>query len=260
MKKLLLLLLFFGLMLSTIACTTAADLDHDKNHGDLADSLHVAEELAAPLRTEEDDVVIRVYDGVFMKGFSEKKPISELILEPHTRRVTYLVLQNAALEQMTYKAFHEDVLTEEDDRYGEGKVISTIVTKPGLALSSIRGALNVKEVYCLNGEAANNGIYIYFVTDQGDYVYYKEYATTEHEYLFTVEKFYEIAPIIQEQLERDRNNPGGVVTIENIEGIEEFRIHSGKTVPKTIWVLPLLFSAMVLAASLVVYFVRKRKA
>ena len=260
MKKLFLLLLLFGLLLSMIACTTEADLGHDKNHGDLADSLHVAEEIAAPLRANEEEVVIRVYDGVFMKGFSEKKTISELVKEPYTRRVTYLVLENAALEQMTYKAIHEDVLTEVDDLYGEGKVISTIVTKPGLALSSIRGTLNVEEVYCLNGEAANNGIYIYFVTDHGDYVYYKEYATTEHEYLFTVEKFYEIAPIIQEQLERDRNNPGGVVSIENIEGIEEYRIQSGKTVPKTIWVLPLLFSAVVLAASLVVYVVRKRKA
>ena len=72
MKKLFPLLLLFGLLLSMIACTAEVDLGHDKNHGDLEDSLHVAEEIAAPLRANEEEVVIRVYDGVFMKGFSEK--------------------------------------------------------------------------------------------------------------------------------------------------------------------------------------------
>ena len=82
MKKLFLLLLLFGLLLSMIACTTEADLGHDKNHGDLADSLHVAEEIAAPLRANEEEVVIRVYDGVFMKGFPRRRPFRSLSRSP----------------------------------------------------------------------------------------------------------------------------------------------------------------------------------
>ena len=64
----------------------------------------------------------------------------------------------------------------------------------------------VYNVYCLNGNASHDGVYIYYVTDKGDYVLYKEFLSSSEQFLFPVEDFYVYAKDVWEL----RFSPDGV--------------------------------------------------
>lgn len=53
--------------------------------------------------------------------------------------------------------------------------------------------VKVNAVYCLDGEPSHDGVYIYYDTDDGQYVLYKSHLSAEKTYLFPISDFYEFS-------------------------------------------------------------------
>ena len=155
----------------------------------LADSLRIGRETYEMLGGVEGDTVVRLYHGDFLAGSAEGLPISALTGDEHVSSQIFMTRTRRGGE--TYRTIKDGELRlfERPNRYADGGSIYEVASKPDRLFDR---KVDVDNVYCFDDEA-DAGIYIYFVTDSGDYVYYRQSAENKNEYLFPAETFVEFA-------------------------------------------------------------------
>lgn len=154
----------------------------------LSDSLRIGKTTYEILGGVEGDTVIRLYHGKFMGGFAAGESISALTGEDYVTKQVYMTRSRRG--RKTYRTISDGRLEETDEVSLDGDCIYNIVKNPGRVFS---GKITIDNIWCLDGDSDERGIYIYFATDKGDYVYYRESADTDAEYLLPYEKFTEFA-------------------------------------------------------------------
>ena len=56
-------------------------------------------------------------------------------------------------------------------------------------------SVKINKIYCLHGFEDNDNAYIYYETDHGEYILFKEYPKAKDTYLFPLDDFYEFAKL-----------------------------------------------------------------
>ncbi len=192
MKKALAYMMTLFLLLG--ACTFPAAAEEK------FDSLNIPKDelqlLETELEKEPENTVVKLYRTSPMRMFSQKSSI-EAILGPDQE--VYEVYLIKTIDNTKFMQMYE----------GKMARISSMVTALEIWVDFVEYALEpskvfdetvkVLNIYCLMGTAVNDGGYIYYVTDKGDYVLYKSNMTLEIEPLMPVADFYEIAQKVCEE-------------------------------------------------------------
>ena len=159
---------------------------------DPPDSLHLTEEERSLLDASPDNIVFKVFYGVYVSHFAEKKNIQAITEDA---RAVYWVLDSDG----TYIKQRECVNGE---MVGGGPLPTvwcdwyTYVVSPGTVFDP---SVKVRAVYGLDALMSYQGAYIYYDTDHGDYVLYKMYEGDEEWYLFPASDFFELSAEVHEQ-------------------------------------------------------------
>lgn len=205
MKKisLVMFLCLFAVLLSVAVSATS-----------LSDSLRIGNENYELLGGGGDDTVIRFYRGSFLEGFADGVPISDLTCGDNVSEQVFMTGTKRGIT-----SFKTVVDGETHDARGgaDAKQIYSVMSKPERLF---REKVEIDNVYCLDGDDADGGIYIYFVTDKGDFVYYNNPERSEREYLFPRDSFAEYARAAVDA----RSGGGGPVSPDEISGASEFEI------------------------------------
>lgn len=205
MKKisLIVMLCIFAALLSVTACATS-----------LSDSLRIGNENYELLGGGKDDTVIRLYRGRFLEGFADGVPISELTDGDNVSEQIYMTRTKRGVT--SYKTV---VNGEAHDARGgsDAKQIYSVMAEPERVFKE---KVEIDNVYCLDGDDSDGGIYIYFVTDKGDFVYYNSPGRSEREYLFPSDSFAKYARAALDA----RSDGGRLVSPDEINGAAEFEI------------------------------------
>lgn len=213
MKKIAILLCSILLTLPMICSNTYAT----SSGSVIYDSVNIPDNELAAVKDNETDIVIKIYNGFYLPGFDQRATIEELLSDKYVLKEEYMVFYNPY--SVNYKiiedgvvgriyshftSFYEDVIYEYALSY-ESLFSSVEATK-------LLRDLSVSEIYVLDGAPSVDALYIYFVTNHGDYVYYNNLTD---QYLMPIELFYDFVETMQKN--RDPYADGG--NVENIEDI-----------------------------------------
>lgn len=180
------------------------------------DSVNIPPKEKQLVQDSPSDTVTKLYTGMFMGAFSEKQDIQAMTSEAVKKKDAveeYLVQSDDGGTELRQIIEDEWVFTI-GPSVGEAGW-GTFVTYARSPDKVFDFPVTVSNVYCLNGVRNHNGAYIYYVTDKGDYVLYKEWLDDDKEYLLPVEKFYDFAKIIYEE-RRKSNGDGGQMSVEDV--------------------------------------------
>lgn len=172
-------------LLVFILCTTIFIVPTSAETYDPYDSVHLNLEEESPLKTNSDDIVVKLYGGLFMSAFARHEDVT-LMIEKSS--ISYLI--DTSDGGTLYKRYSD----------GEPETLSfgifswdgfyTYAISPDLVFDS---SVKINATYCLNGAPNHDGFYIYYDTDHGTYILFKEYETSKEMYLFPILDFYEFA-------------------------------------------------------------------
>jgi hypothetical protein len=160
---------------------------------------------------------------MFMYAFAEKQTIEEIVSGNCVLSQNIMVMTDSVIK---YKVERNERIVTLRQTTDWSKLYKYAV-KPSRILSNISPKLEVKNVYCLDGEPSHDGVYIYYSTDKGDYIYYKEYLIAEKEYLFPLNDFYEFASIVQEERNLNKDRDGGGRSIDELYDLGKYEIKTG---------------------------------
>lgn len=259
MKKILMLIsiLFFSLALilnSLIPVYATETGDNNMKN----DSISIPSTIADEYKTNPShNVIFRFYNGYFMLGFAQKATIQEIINNPDY--VLEEVYATSVDGITMYRAKRNGTLTDPLDHHSEGNIFRNYALSPNKLFKKSTFSssdLTIDSIYCLDGEPSHDGIYIYFTTNKGDYIYYKEYASAEKEYLFPINEFYDFAKAIADERIQNGALDGAFKPIEEIYNIANYEI-TEKNTPILSWLLPLIIFLLIAAGCIIGLFLKK---
>lgn len=187
-KFLLMLLMISSLCISTIS-VYAASAETPLLPSENLDSIKLTEKEKNDLQIKSSDTAIRMYNSMYTPFFAEGMSIDEILTH---NSMSYIYMIKSITGKIRYMHYWRDGNTY---KITNGIPIDwsdfyRYAVTPHLVLDS---TIQVKAVYCLHGEANYDGAYIYYVTNQGDYILYREYASADAQYLIPVQELYGIA-------------------------------------------------------------------
>ena len=194
------------------------------------------------------EIVIKYYNGAFMHGFAKGASIEELTGEEYVLEEIYGSSPTRLALPVSNKTVRQGQIVNLQ-RISTGDVEWFMQNAPDAAVFALRavGSANVTGVWCLSGESSHDGVYIYIQTPKGDCVLYREYATAQKTYLFTVEEFFKFAEAVEADRYENRDLKGGPTPINQIYKVGRFRI---LTVP--IWLRMVIILACIISAPIVI--------
>ena len=207
MKKVTALLLF-GALLICPSRGFAAETE---------DSLSISHSQRELLSENPDNTIIRIYEGDYRKAFREKASIEDIIQEPYTASTNYIVFSD---ESLTTKS-PSNVVIKDDSQLYSVYIYSRDVAQQDDILSVLGEDVKAEKTYYLANIDRLSGLYIYYETNVGDFVYYCAYTREDAaEYLFPLDVFY----VLQEDLEEFCSTHGWMTT--TYLGLEEMLEYS----------------------------------
>lgn len=223
---------------------------------DNGDSLELSNEIKDKLKNDSTDIVIRYYNGFYMNAFAQKTSINDIVNGECVLQKLYMVITNdSEINYMYEKDGNTGSLLSKTTNWSS---IYKNITEPKSIFRNINKNVKVNNIYCLDGNSSHDGIYIYYITNIGDYVYFKEYESSEKEYLFPIDDFYNFAKSVQEEREKNKYLIGGFVDIEKIYDVNKFEIRVSKT-NLTPWFIAFCFIFATIVSTVVYVGIKKRR-
>lgn len=235
------------------------------------DAFTIDDETRTLLSVSEDDTVIRVYFGYFMFGFSQRWSLEETFNDGWSLKKTSYVIASSGdggNMELTTKCLNEGIVMEEPLPNPNGQTSSNAVYATRSAqkfydmidetshiLSVLGPFVTVQKTVYMHGYPMD-GVYIYYETNIGDYVYYKNDWVDDEEYLVPLEEFYNFAEVEQEYRSL-RVGGSGASTYD----LSPYDLSNYKAIPNNVYAT-ILYCAIPVGLILcggVWFFLRKRK-
>ena len=205
----------------------------------IEDSLSFSDSVYQTIENSNKDNTIKIFNGTFMHLFGQRKGIEEIISDENLLEPYYAV--KGRFSSAEYYYIREGASCKISIHPPELDSTLSYVLNPSLILNKVSPFLSAQHIYYLNGDASHDGIYIYYQTEKGDYVYYQEFASDAEGYLFPVDDFYAIAEEVEttfqaEKQEREHLDSiqkylfGGPTLLSDIVDISEYQITPGNPV------------------------------
>ncbi len=183
------------------------------------DSLQIPAEELNFIEPEGEPLTIKLYCNSYIPLFSQQMDIEDAIVHQYTR-IKYMLFYGT---QAIYKQKGTDgkihVIA-----YGTtdwSKFVKYAIS-PELIFDS---SFTITAIYCLDGMNGYDGFYIYYKTNKGDFVLYKQYLEAEKTYLFPLEQFYELTQAMEEDRLPHRYEDGYIVDIEKVYNSASYLIN-----------------------------------
>ena len=202
------------------------------------------------------DYALKLYGGSFMKQFASGDSIASIIDKTEPGFEKYIVTSRRGIE---YYKICDGVLEKLDRSTGlpDWSDYYKYAISPEKVLNP---SVKVTAVYCLDGEPSRDGVYIYYQTDDRDYVLYKAYLKSEDMYLFPADVFASFAQDVQNNRELHKDEDGAARSLEEIFSQEQLKTY--KVIPngsRTALVVSIIATAAVIAAGTVLAFTVRAK-
>lgn len=245
MKKILLTVIFVCLSIITFSLCVHADGNNETNTdtpNDLKkDSVTFDENDYKIFQCDESDTLIRIYNGFYMVGFANGATIEELTGNRYTLSEIYGVISE---NSSSIDAFMK-LVDGKPVRITEPLKTCDIIPNKVFSYESVFSASNVvglseeiivEEIYCLDGSSSANGLYIYYVTSKGDFVFFKQDVGIKEEYLLPLSEFYKFAAKVQEEITLNSDSDGiGVssLDLQEIFYLSDYLLNKSEETPNT---------------------------
>ena len=228
------------------------------------DAFDVDAETRTFLSASKDDSVIRFYSGYFMYGFSQGWSLEETLNDGWSHKQTeyIIVSEEDGQEIISYKCVvdgeHQEVSEDRYERmHKQFTEIYKICKEPEKKLSVLGPLITVNKVVFLEA-LPYDGLYIYYETSIGDYVYYRcSLESDEIEYLVPLDEFVEYAK--EEQAIRSVTEAGGGGNELAAKYLSDYDLSNYTITPRKLWFTVLFCSVPALLIAGVCFFVHKRK-
>lgn len=212
-------------------------------------------------KTNESDLVIVLYNGYYSIAFAEKTNVVDMIKGNWMSEKTYMVVcQDPEDYYTSYKVCRDGKISTVSPRFRWDQFYEYAVT-PSIVLGD---NVDVKAVYCLDGTENHNGAYIYYSTNYGDYVLYKEFLSSKDTYLFPLEDFYEYMKKIQSAKDSSSSNAldESGAGLEAMPDISKYNIKNWDGIPTQSWNFIWIYGSIgisILLIAIVCFYVVYRK-
>ncbi len=287
------LLIVFAISLVSLSACNNSDLATDISGDDtnaVFDPLDISEDKMAVVDVNQyhEYTVIKLHFGSYLKGFSENKSIDELLSEQYTEHEIICARANDkpktsryySIYYYTYKNGETKRNTFEDNHAEFNRYIDCINSYEKLFNSTLATAdldqLQVTQIYILDGDCSVHytgsgytsseildfaeGFFVYYVTNQGDYVYYVPIPNlVDKDYLFPVEEFSDFAKEVYLDLEKlgdGRRYYGSHTDVEELYDLSEYKVGGANT--RRAIIISCIASVIIIAGT-AIFIIRKKK-
>ena len=222
------------------------------------ESLYTDEEIASQLRESEDDIVITLYYGSYMWGFSNRMDVDD-ILEMEEE----IYMRISPEGEFYYHGYIEGKLVQlAYVPHYDFREFYKYAASPELVFDA---DVEVLDAYCLMGlNKYRGGMFIYFKTNNGDYALYKVSAEDEEMYLLPLEELYKLADAVQAEVKAHSPivderpvSDGGMIDIHEVFDLSPYRFREGKKEAR--WGLYVTLSVLAVAGAGAVCLIAYRK-
>lgn len=232
-------------------------------HTQVEDAFDIDEETRTLLSVSEDDTVIRFYCAYSMYGFSQGWSLEETLNDGWSHKYTeYLIVsEDDGQEVLSYIQVKDGEIQQISDEFNDRKQkefteIYKICKDPEKKLSVLGPFITTNKIVFLE-EVMFDGLYIYYETSIGDYVYYRRsLESDEIEYLVPLDEFVEYAK--EEQAIRSVTEGGGGGELA-AKYLSDYDLSNYTITPRKLWFTVLFCSVPALLIAGVCFFVHKRK-
>lgn len=156
---------------------------------DEIDSRAISSEEKELLGAGNNDILIRVFNGAFLYGFTLGASIDELTGPKYVLEEMIVSYRQGVPDSAVCYRIDDSVANKIDGLESAASVFAQYTS--GSAVDKLEKKIKgtISSIVCLCGETSYDGIYVYYKTDKEDYVLYKEYASAEKTYLFPFADF-----------------------------------------------------------------------
>lgn len=203
------------MLLATIICAASFILPVA---AESTDSLHLSSEEESLLKPSSDDTVIKLFSGAFMKDFATQEDIPGIVEEP---RISYVYMIVKKSGEIAYYHNYDGEMVKLNSATGlsDWSDFYTYAVSPNTVFDP---SVKVNRAYCLDGDRSQDGVYIYYETDHGKYVLFKEYLSADKTYLFPISDFYEISEVVYSNRLLHKDTEGGAPPIDELFDVENY--------------------------------------
>ena len=229
------------------------------------DSLYMAPEEVASLNAPSYCTVLKIYRGSPVYRFALKNSVVEATNESDFIHYLFVYYKDCDIdgdiESTARYHFYNERLEVVAYTYNccDWIEFGKYAISPELVFDS---TINVEQVYCMEWAASNGDICIYYVTDAGDYVLFKEHHTDDETYLFPIDEFYEFAEILNNERMDYSFEDDGIFAIDNeLFDAEQYLFEPKQENESFTWIIITSVSATVIIVGIttVVFIKRKNK-
>ena len=189
MKKIVFIIssLLFALLLSVMAFA-------DEN-----DCRNISKEERDAIGVEDTETLIRVYNGAYLHGFANNEKIEDLTSSKYVLEEILVSFRKDDYESITCYRIDNSLVNNVHGLEKASVVLAEYTSESTVEKLEKKIGSTIRGVVCLCGEPSHDGIYIYYKTDIGDFVLYKEYASSDNAFLFPINDFYAFAKAFYEK-------------------------------------------------------------
>ena len=229
MKKIAILLCTIILTLSVMCINISAT----SSGSVIYDSVNIPDNELAAVKDNETDIVIKIYNGFYLHGFAQRATIEELLSDKYVLEEEYMVFEisESSITNIKYKAIRDGVVrrlmfgTQFIEMFEE--VIYEYALSYDSLFSSVKATkllqdLSVSEIYVLDGATSCQALYIYFVTNHGDYVYYSPAPNPKQQYLIPLDLLCDLAETMSKNINPDED--GDIGEIEDLMDLSNYKV------------------------------------
>lgn len=206
---------------------------------DSTDSLHLSSEEESLLDTSSNELVVKLFSGSFMGDFADREDITSIAAKS---RIVYLIANNYG--GVVYKKNYngEMVKIDPSSLVYDWSEFYTYAVYPNSVFDS---TVKINEIYCLNGASSHDGVYIYYDTDHGKYVLFKEFLSDDETYLFPISDFYDFAEKVYNNRILHKDYDGVSIPDDLLLEVEDYLL---KPKSNFNWIAPVLIVIFVLVS------------
>ena len=216
------------------------------------DSVNIDSEELSLMKDSSDDTVVKLYGGMFMPDFAEKKKIEDIINDDTS--IDYMVISKDG--NITYKNYRNGKINIINPANGISDWSEFY--KYAISPEKVFGySTEIYNIYCLDGEPSHDGVYIYYFTDKGEYVLYKEYLSADKEYLIPIADFYDISKAVHEERLKFKFSEGGGLPIDELLDMKPYIFRDNTYI---YFVMPILIIAIVIGGVIGIIVYKKKNA
>ncbi len=215
----------------------------------------------------EEFQIVKTYGGSFLSGFANEATLSSLLNDGYIEEVQYaswyMKCREYGIEycgvSVTEKEFMEMNLSNQrnlDERWFECVFSYEDIFDSTLATADL-DQLEVTEKYIFNAYDETEGVFVYYVTSCGDYIYYLPNPNLpDKAYLLPYEKFCDLAKIICKNFDSSRGY-GGRENIEDLYDLSEYKVGSANT--RRARIIFCIASVIIIAGTAIFIICQKKK-